>query len=78
MRRKRTSVPAPKRRVRRSGYLAGNSSRSGTSQTGAEQDGRGENVQRLDGEVAAYVTAPRLLGHRHSIRFHTGARELEL
>jgi hypothetical protein len=37
-------------------------------------------MQCLDGEVAAYVTAPspRLLGHRHSIRFHTGASELEL
>ena len=50
------------------------------AETRPEQNGRGENMQCLDGEVAAYATAPspRLLGHRHSIRFHTGASEIEL
>jgi len=49
------------------------------TETRPEQNGRGENMQCLDGEVATYVTAPspRLLGHRHSIRFHTAASELE-
>jgi hypothetical protein len=50
------------------------------AETRAEQNRRGENMQCLDGEIAAYVIAPRLalLGHRRSIRFHTGASELEL
>jgi hypothetical protein len=51
----RGEVPSGRLRLR-----ASTEEKERDTQTGAEQNGRGENVQRLDGEIAAYVIAPGL------------------
>jgi hypothetical protein len=51
----RSEVPSGQFRL-----AAGTEEKERDTETGAEQNGRGENVQRLDGEIAAYVIAPGL------------------